>query len=154
MRIKILTPSVAAAALLAMPLLAASQTLFTKPGSAVAYRQGAFAVMGAHAQRLGGMAKGEKPFDKLTAENDAVLIELLTRQLEGAFPPGSEAAPSKAKPEIWQDATGFKQKMEDLKTSAGKLSIAARSGDINLFKAAYNSTAQTCKACHDGFRNR
>lgn len=154
MRIKTLMLSAAVAALGAMPPIATAQTLFAKPASAIAYRQGAFTVMGAHAQRLGGMAKGEKTFDKITAENDAMVIELLTRQLEGAFPAGSDAAPSKAKPEIWQDAAGFKQKLEDLKTSAGKLSIAARSGDVNLFKAAYNSTAQTCKACHDGFRNR
>lgn len=154
MRIKPFVLSVAVAALGAMPLLAPAQTLFNKPSAAIAYRQGAFQVMGAHAQRLGGMAKGEKPFDKAQAENDALVIEILARQLDTAFPPGSDASPSKGKPDIWQDATGFKQKMEDLKAASGKLSSAARSGDINLFKAAYNSTAQTCKACHDGFRNR
>jgi cytochrome c556 len=133
---------------------AQAQSAFAKPAQAVAYRQGAFQVIGSHAHRLGGMAKGDRPFDKVMAENDAAVIDLLARQLDGAFPPGSDIPPSKGKPEIWQDVTGFKQKMEDLKMSAGKLSIAARSGDINLLKAAYNSTAQTCKACHDGFRNR
>lgn len=136
------------------PGMAPAQSFFSKPGSAVIYRQGAFHVMGAHAQRLGNMAKGNQAFDKSLAENDAMVIDTLARQLDGAFPPGSDTPLSKGKPEIWQDVTGFKQKMEDLKIATGKLSTAARSGDVNLFKAAYNSTAQTCKACHDGFRNR
>lgn len=136
------------------PSQAQTPPLFAKPAQAITYRQSAFHVMGTHAQRLGSMAKGDRPFEKSLAESDAQLIELLARQLDSTFPAGSDTPPSKGKPEIWQDVTGFKQKMEDLKISTGKLSTAARSGDFNLFKAAYNSTAQTCKACHDGFRNR
>jgi cytochrome c556 len=31
---------------------------------------------------------------------------------------------------------------------------AARSGDANAFKTAFNALAQTCKSCHDSYRNR
>jgi cytochrome c556 len=131
-----------------------SQAAFTRPADAIKYRQAAFQVMSFHSQRIGGMAKGERPFDKVVCSQDAAIIELLATQMEAAFPAGTEMAPSKAKPEVWQDAAQFRQKMEDLKSSARKLSEATRSGDQNNIRAAFNQTAQSCKSCHEGFRNR
>lgn len=127
---------------------------FSRPGDAVKYRQGLFTVLGAHTQKMGAMAKGDVPFDKQAAEQQAVLIELLSKQLNSAFPPGSDIAPTKAKPDIWQDAAGFKSKSDDLQNTAGKLVAASKSGDLAAFKAAFSNMSQSCKACHDGYRNR
>lgn len=143
--------------LLALCWAAASQaqTLnFSRPSDAVKYRQGLFTVVGAHTQKLGTMAKGETPFDKQTAEQQAILIELLAKQLNAAFPAGSDIVPTKAKPDIWQDAAGFKSKSDDFQNTAGKLVTASKSGDLAAFKAAFSNMSQSCKACHDGYRNR
>lgn len=135
--------------------LSHAQTLnFSRPADAVKYRQGLFTVTAAHTQKLGAMAKGEIPFDKQTAEQQAVLIELLAKQLHSAFPTGSDIAPSKAKPDIWQDQAGFKSKSDDLVQTTGKLVSASKSGDLAAFKAAFSNMSQSCKACHDGYRHR
>jgi len=132
----------------------AQQAPFARLNDAVKYRQAAFQVMGTHVQRLGAMAKGDAPFDKATAESNAAIVELLSRQLSGAFPPSSDMAPSKAKPEVWQEAPQFKTHQDQLQSTSAKLTVAARAGDLAAFKAAFNSLSQTCKACHDGYRNR
>jgi cytochrome c556 len=133
---------------------ASAQAQFARLNDAVKYRQAAFQVMSTHVQRIGAMAKGDAPFDKPAAEAQAAIIELLSRQLSSAFPPGSDMAPSKAKPEVWQDAAQFKTHGDQLQSASSKLSGAARSGDLIALKAAFNTLSQTCKACHDGYRNR
>jgi len=138
----------------AMPCSAQTAPLFTRLNDAVKYRQSAFQVMSTHMQRISAMAKGNAPFDKPTAETNAAIIELLSRQLIAAFPPGSDMAPSRTKPEAWQDAAQFKAKGEQLQSAASVLSNAAKSNDIAAFKTAFNAMTQTCKACHDGYRNR
>jgi cytochrome c556 len=128
-----------------------AQSIFTRPTDAIKFRQGVFQVMGMHSQR---MVKNERPFDKTAAENDAFIIELMAKELDAAFPPGSDAPPSKAKSDIWQDPAQFKKKLDDLKISSQKLSAAAKSGDIQILRAAFSTTAQSCKSCHEDFRNR
>lgn len=144
----------AATMLLAVQGPAQAQQAFARLNDAVKYRQAAFQVMGTHVQRLGALAKGEAPFDKASAEANALIVELLSKQLAQAFPPGSDMAPSKAKPEVWQEAAQFKAHSDQLQATSTKLTAAARSGDASAFKTAFNAMAQTCKACHDGYRNR
>jgi cytochrome c556 len=131
-----------------------AQSMFARPADAIKYRQGLFQVMGAHSQHIGSMLKNERPYDKAMAENDAALIDMMARQLETAFPPGSDMAPSKGKPDIWQDPANFKKKLDELKLTSQKLSAASKSGDIQLLRAAFSATAQSCKSCHEDFRNR
>lgn len=153
---KIRTMALIVATGLSLPGLASAQTpaTFTRLADAVKYRQAAFQVLSTHVQRVGAMAKGEVPFDKASAEVNATLIELLSRQVATAFPAGSDMAPSKAKPEVWTAPADFKTHGEQLQSAAGKLSGAARVGDAAAFKAAFGAMTQTCKACHDGYRNR
>lgn len=140
------------AVLLAVPWPAQAQ--FARLNDAVNYRQAGFHVLSTQVQRAGAMAKGSVAFDKAAAEANAALIELLSRQLASAFPAGSDMAPSKAKPELWQEAGQFKTHSDQWQSAAAKLSGAARSGDAHAFKTAFNALTQTCKACHDGYRNR
>ena len=134
--------------------MAQAQAAFAKPADAIKYRQGVFQVMGFHSQRLGSMVKNERPYDKSIAQNDASLIEMMSRQLDAVFPAGSDMVPSKARHDVWQNEADFKQKLEEFKAAAQKLNTAARSGDVNLLKAAFSATAQSCKACHEDYRLR
>lgn len=154
MKYTLITLALAACAAALPGQALAQQAPFARLNDAVKYRQAAFQVMGTHVQRLGAMAKGAVPFDKANAESNAAIVELLARQLGGAFPPGSDMAPSKAKPEVWQEAPQFKTHQDQLQSASGKLAGAARVGDLAAFKAAFSALSQTCKACHDGYRNR
>ena len=39
-------------------------------------------------------------------------------------------------------------------TEVGKVSVAAKSGNLDQLKAAFGPASQTCKACHDNYRAR
>ncbi len=132
----------------------AAHAQFQKTGDAIKYRQSVFNVLNVHTQRIGAVVKGDAPFDKASMETNAAVIELLSRQLAHAFPAGSDGSPSKAKPEVWQDPAQFKQKMDEFVSAAAKLSAATKSSDMSAIKSSFNAITQSCKACHEGFRNR
>lgn len=144
--------ALAVTTLTAMPL--AAQAQFAKVEDAVKYRKSAFAVMGVHFARIGAVVKGEKPFDKATVANDAAIVEMMSKLPWQAFPAGSDVPESKAKPEIWKEQDKFKAGSEKMQADVAKLSAAAKSGDLNQIKTAFGAAGQTCKSCHDNFRDK
>ena len=140
-----------AATTLAMSLPAAAQ--FQKPEDAVKYRQSALSLMGTHFSRLGAMANGRVPFDAKMAQDNAALVETLSRLPWAGFTADSEKVRSKAKPDIWKDEAKFKQASETMITEVAKLNVAAKTGNLDQIKAAFGNAAGSCKACHDAFRD-
>jgi hypothetical protein len=69
------------------------------------------------------------------------------------FVPGTEKLSNKARPEIWTEQVKFKDSSEKLQAEAAKLLVAAKTNNLDNLKAAFGSTAASCKACHDSFRN-
>lgn len=143
--------SIALTTLAAVPF--AAQAQFAKVEDAVKYRQSVFSVMGTHMGRVGAVVKGERPYDKAAVEADAAVIEMMSKLPWNAFPQGSEQN-SKAKPEIWKEQDKFKAGADKLQAESAKLSAAAKSGDLNAIKAAFGAVGQSCKACHDNYRNK
>ncbi|MDB5797749.1 MAG: cytochrome c [Paucimonas sp.] len=146
--------SVAAMAISMLALPYAAHAQFAKPEDAVKYRQSALSVMGTHFGRIGAVVKGEKPYDKASVEQDAMLVETLAKLPWHAFTPGSDTANSKAKPEIWKESDKFKSASDKLVAETGKLSAAAKSGSLDTVKTAFGGVGQSCKACHDDFRKK
>lgn len=94
----------------------------------------------------GASAADLKPFSTKLVETSAAL--------PGWFPKGSGAesgVKTKARPEIWSDAAGFKAAGDNLKVQAGKLDAAVAGGDIDAIKAQFGATRAACKACHDKY---
>ncbi|UUX96087.1 c-type cytochrome [Aquabacterium sp. J223] len=125
---------------------------FQKPEDAVKYRQSAFTVMGTHFGRLGAMANGRVPFDASVAQANADIVFTMSRLPWPAFGEGTNVGNTKAKPEIWSENDKFRAAAQKLQEEAGKLQVAARSGNLDQIKAAFGATAQSCKACHDNYR--
>jgi cytochrome c556 len=144
--------SIALATLFTVPFSAHAQ--FAKVEDAVKYRQSAFSVMSTHMGRIGAVVKGERPYDKAAVEADAAVIEMMSRLPWSAFPANSNLQNSKAKPEIWEQQDKFRAGADKLQENTVKLSAAAKSGDLNAIKAAFGAVGQSCKACHDSFRNK
>lgn len=139
------------AATLALP--AAAQ--FAKAEDAVKYRQSAFSLLGHHFSRLGAMANGKMPFDATVAAADGEVIAAVAKLPLTGFVAGSDkAGNTKAKPSIWQEEAKFKEMGDKMVAELGKLSTAAKSGNLDQIKAAFGPAAQSCKACHDAYRNR
>jgi len=141
-------------------LLAASATLLSAPASAqfaksedaIKYRQSALFLMGQHFGRLGAMANGRAPFDAKVAQENAAVLETVAKLPWAAFGDGTEGG--KAKPEVWKEKAKFTEHAGNVQAEVVKLAAAAQTGDLAQLKAAFGPASQTCKACHDAFRNR
>lgn len=149
--------SVVAATLLALASahtgVAAADTLqFGKAEDAIKYRQNTLFVLSQHFGALGAMANGRAPFNADAAKANAAVLETLAALPWQGFAPGTEGG--KAKPEVWKEKAKFDQHAQQFVAQAGKLAAAGKTGDIAQLKAAFGPAAQTCKACHDSFRNR
>jgi cytochrome c556 len=144
----------AVAATTMMCVSMSAQAQFDKVEDAVEYRQASLSVMGTHFGRIGAVVKGEKAYDKVTLENDAAVVEMMSKLPWSAFPEGSIVGDSKAKPEIWKSPEKFKSAAEKMQSEVLKLSAAAKAGDLAAIKTAFGSTAKACKACHEDFKSK
>lgn len=141
----------AAAAAVSLP--AAAQ--FAKAEDAIKYRQSAFAVLGHHFGRLGAMANGKMPYDAKVAAADGDIIAAVSALPFTGFVPGTEKGHgTKVRPEAWKELPKVKEMEQKMITEVGKVSVAAKSGNLDQLKAAFGPASQTCKACHDNYRAR
>ena len=140
-----------AAAALSLSAPAAAQ--FAKPEDAVKYRQSALFVMAQHFGRIGAMVNGRVPFDAKAATENAEVVADMSKLPWAGFAAGTDKISQKAKPEIWTEQAKFKEHNEKLVAETGKLLAAAKTNNLDNLKAAFGSTAGTCKACHDAYRN-
>ena len=141
----------AAAAAVSLP--AAAQ--FAKAEDAINYRQSAFAVLGHHFGRLGAMANGKMPYDAAVAAADGDVIAAVSALPFTGFVPGTEKGHgTKVRPQAWKEQPKVKEMEQKMITEVGKVSVAAKSGNLDQLKAAFGPASQTCKACHDNYRAR
>ena len=140
---------IALAAVLAVPAFAQ----FRKPEEAVKYRQSVMYTMGNHLYgRIGAMVNGRIPFDAKAAADNADLVVILSRLPWITFTPDtSGVGKTDAKPAIWTEQAKFKDLSEKMQAEVLKLQTASHTGDLDALKAAFRSTTNTCKACHDAF---
>ncbi|MDR0458601.1 MAG: cytochrome c [Burkholderiaceae bacterium] len=143
------------AALAAAAIAPSAWAQFAKPDKAIEYRQAAFTVMAQHFGSLGAMANGKAPFDAKVAADDADVLAVVDRLPFTAFGPGTDKGNNtKAKPDIWQKTDDFNQHADKMKTAMANLVTAARSGNLDAIKKAFGPTAQTCKGCHDSYKEK
>ena len=131
---------------------ASAQQAFGKAEDAVKYRQSSFSVLAHHFGTLGAMARGKAPFDAKVAAENADVLAVVANLPWAAFGAGTEGGNSKAA--IWQEKAQFDEKQQQFEAEASKLVAAAKSGDLDKLKAAFGPAAQTCKSCHDAYKNK
>jgi cytochrome c556 len=129
-----------------------AQAQFAKPEDAIKYRKNALFVMQQHWARLGAMAQGKVPFDAKAAADNADVLATVAKLPWAAFGEGTDKGDTRAKPEIWKEATKFKEAADKSQAEIAKVVAAAKTGNLDNLKTAFGPAAQTCKACHDNFR--
>jgi cytochrome c556 len=139
----------AACAVLSIP----ASAQFAKPEDAVKYRQSALTVMSSHFGRIGAMVNGRVPYDAKAAVDNAEIVAEMSKLPWAAFTPNTDKISRGAKSEIWTEQAKFKEHNEKLVNETSKLLAAAKTNNLDNLKAAFSSTAGTCKGCHDAFRN-
>lgn len=125
---------------------------FAKPDDAIKYRKNALFVMQQHYARIGAMVAGKAPFDAKAAADNAAIAESMAKLPWAAFGEGTDLGDTKAKPEIWKEQAKFKDGADKMQAEMGKLAAAAKTGNLDAIKTAFNATSGTCKACHDEYR--
>ena len=153
MRFKTLSTAVFALSAAFTGVCAAADTLkFGKAEDAIKYRQNSLFVMSQHFGNLGAMANGRAEFNADLAKQNGAVLETLAALPWQGFAAGAEGG--KTKPEAWSEKAKFDEHANKFVAEASKLAAAAKTGDLGQLKAAFGPAAQTCKACHDAFRNR
>jgi cytochrome c556 len=124
-----------------------------RPDVQIKYRQGVMNAVGYHFYGvLGGMAKGDRPYDAQAAARSATFIDQLLQMPWDGFTPGSDTgAPTKAKPEIWKDRAKFDNHMKEAQAETAKLAKVAGT-DLATMRPQVQATAKACSNCHDEFR--
>ena len=147
---KLITSLAVGAAILASAAAASAQ--FAKPDDAIKYRKSALFVMAQHFGRIGAMVNGKAPFDAKAAADNAAIAESLSKLPWAAFGEGTDLGDTKAKPEIWKEQAKFKEAADKMQAEMSKLAVAAKTGNLENIKTAFNATAGACKGCHDSYR--
>ena len=127
-----------------------------KPEDVIKYRK-ALMVMQANSVRpLAAMAKGQRPYDKDIAIRNAAILELTGKMMMETVAAGSDkGAETRAKPEIWSDAAGFKKVMDNFQAEAAKMvQVAKTAKDVDAVRGQFAALGKSCAACHDNYRTK
>ena len=142
------------AAVLAAAVPMAAQAQFAKPEDAVKYRKAAFQVMAAHFGRIGAMANGKAPFDAAAAASNADVVAFAAKLPFAGFVEGTSGTEKGTpKASVWTERAKFDEGAKKMQEATAKLAAAAKGGKLDDVKAAFGAAADTCKGCHDNFRN-
>jgi cytochrome c556 len=150
-------PALAAAlalAALSLGAAGASQAQGSKEAEqAIAYRKAAYTVVYNNFGPLGAMASGKAPYDAKAFQLRADRVAFMATITPDVFPAVSKSgAPTKAKPEIWDNQAEFTKLMKDFTDKTAALAVAAKSNNLDTIKPAFGAAAGTCKACHDKYK--
>ena len=126
-----------------------------KPEDAIHLRQSHLTVLGYNFGSIGAMVNDKKPFNKEELITNATIVELMSKPLANFFGAGSDkGAPTKANGKIWTEMDKFKGNLEKMQVEATKLAAVSKTGDLAAIKTQFGATGQTCKACHDAYRDK
>lgn len=122
-----------------------------RPGQPVKTRQEAFKSILRAYEPMTKMVKD----GNIDPERFVALSATLMSKRDGPwshFSADTNYPPTKAKPEVWQKAAEFDQAKGEFMAATDAMHVAAQSGDKTKIEDAYGRVFQSCKACHDSFR--
>lgn len=84
----------------------------------------------------------------------AEAIATLAKIAPNIFPEGSNTEKSHALDVIWEDPKGFGEAMGAFGEAADNVAAAVESGDMSKIGAAIQALGDTCKGCHDNYKEK
>ena len=131
-------------------LLMSSQLAFADAAADIAYRQGVMKSVGGHMASIGAILRGQVHFEDLASHSNAMAE--LSKIVPKVFPAGSGDGKTEALPAIWGKPDAFKSALDKFVEAAGTMATAGSGGDPAQIGAAVRDLGQSCKGCHDDFR--
>ncbi len=132
--------------------LAATPLVGQADDEAAEYRHSVFNVIGWNFGPMAAMVKGEVPYDAEEFSRRADRVAAMSQMALEGFPEGSDRPDDEAKPAIWREWSDFEKKMENFTAAASRLAQTSTSGDWGQVRKTFIGVADTCKACHDKYR--
>ncbi len=118
-------------------------------------RKGVMHLFTFDASVLGGMIKGDIPYDAKTAAAAAGnLAKLSSMDMSLMFPEGSDNSKvekSHALPAIWAEKDKFLAGFTALNAAAGEM-VTASAGGVDAMKPVMGKIGAACGACHKAYR--
>jgi len=144
-------PLILAATALSGTALAQAQQ--TQAEKTLKYRKALYQVIAWNMGPMGAMAQDKMPFNANEFATRAGRVAELAPMLSESYSPDTQGvAGSKLKADAWKNRADFDAKMKDLVDRSATLAQVAKGGDPAKTKAAFFDMANTCKACHDKYK--
>lgn len=148
------------AGLLALGVSAAAiaQQVSLKPEEQIEYRQAAYNFASWNMKKLKAQLDAPQVNKEEASKAAQAVATVANSGLGALFGPGTDKAVGKfhthVKPEFFQQPEKVKELAINFNKEANELAKVAASGDVAALKVQFGKTGETCKACHDKFRNK
>jgi cytochrome c556 len=141
------------ATLVIAALLGTAAVQAEPPENYIKYRQAMMSAIGGHMGASTQIVRGKVAPEGHLAMHARSLAELST-DIAALFPEGSDFGETKAKEVIWQDWDKFQEAADKTKQATAAFADVVAGGDADAIAAAHKDVGQTCKGCHEDFRQK
>jgi cytochrome c556 len=134
-------------------LIALSATAVLAQSNVVEQRQSLMKEMGQQTRPIGGMLRGQEPFDLAKVQSGLKVFAENPKKALPLFPENSKnAEKTDALPAIWENKSRFESVMSKLSQDAQTAMTNIK--DEASFKTEMPKVLQNCGACHNDFRKK
>ncbi len=139
--------------ILVASLLALGVTAAIAQSNVVEQRQGLMKEMAAQTRPIGGMMRGQEPFDLAKVQASLKVLAENPKKFVALFPENSKDAPkTEALPSVWENKAKFESYGN--KMSQDAQTALATIKDEASFKTEMPKVLQNCGTCHNEFRKK
>jgi cytochrome c556 len=125
----------------------------THPQQLVSKRQAIFKQFTKTLEPMGLVARDRQDYMKASFMANAQALQELSSQPWALFTADGNYPPTRAKPDVWDKPAEFKLAQDNYLAAVNKLADVAGSADMPAIRASVEAVQNSCKSCHDQFRN-
>jgi cytochrome c556 len=123
----------------------------TSSENAIKYRHAVMEAMAGHTSAFSMIAFGMVDHPEFLQSHANALADA-GAQLTMLFPEGSGEGETHALPAIWEEPEKFSAAVAKAEKATAELRDAAASGDRKAIVSAFKALGQSCKGCHESYR--
>lgn len=118
----------------------------------VDYRKGVMRAIGGNTAALAAVIVDGADYKANLAIHARYIVDM-TKDIPGLFPEGSDFGETNALPAVWENPERYAELSENTHKAAVALLAAIEGGEQDL-GPRFRELGQSCRACHDDFRQR
>lgn len=146
------------ASVLATALSTAAIAQEIEPADAIDYRQSAFSVMAWHFGPMGQMAQGKIDYDAEEFASRAQTVNAVAGLpwegfIDGSYMGDAHGVDTDALAKITDNLDDFQERKDTFMGNTATLAEVAQDGDFDASRRAFAAVANSCKGCHDNYRD-